>query len=78
MAITIQGQWVCVTVSYTDTQTVPGTPPTGNPGDPNYDPGTEDEDVEVEVETRRLVSDFQKHLILISQLSLIGTHIETT
>ena len=30
------------------------------------------------LETRRLVSDFQKHLTPTSQLSLIGTHIETT
>ena len=49
MAITVQGQWVCTTVSYYETQTVPGTPPTGNPGDPDYDPGTDDEEVEVEV-----------------------------
>ena len=49
MAITVQGQWVCTTVSYFDTQTIPGTPPTGNPGDPDYDPGTDDEEVEVEV-----------------------------
>ena len=42
--LTIQGQWVCVTASYIET--VPGTPPTGNPGEEGYDPGTDDEDVE--------------------------------
>ena len=49
LQLTIQGQWVCTTMSYMETTTVPGTPPTGNPGEPGYDPGTDDEEVETEV-----------------------------